>query len=185
VVIVISDPLASRRITATVKKENPKAFIIVRTRFITETKHLYGLGVNQVIPEEFETSIEICSRVLSKYLIPRNEIERLIVEVREDGYEMFRTVPKESTFLHDLEVHFPDIEVNTFRVGEGAPIVGKSLHQIELRKKYGITLLAIQRDHEILSNPDAESVIMAKDLVVVLSPPINLAYHRNLFFNPK
>ena len=148
-------------------------------------KHLYDLGVNQVIPEEFETSIEIFSRVLAKYLIPRNEIERLIVEVRADGYEMFRTVSKESTFLHDLEVHFPDIEVNTFRVGEGSPIVGKSLRQIELRKKYGITLLAIQRDHQILSNPDADSVILAKDLVVVLSPPVNLADHCNLFFNPK
>jgi len=46
VVIVIPDPLASRRITATVKKENPKAFIIARTRFITEIKPLYDLGVN-------------------------------------------------------------------------------------------------------------------------------------------
>ena len=54
-----------------------------------------------------------------KDLMPRNEIERLIVEVRADGYEMFRTVSKEPTFLYDLEVHFPDIEVNTFRVGGG------------------------------------------------------------------
>lgn len=185
VVIVIPDPLASRRITATVKKENPKAFIIARTRFITEMKPLYDLGVNQVIPEEFETSIEIFSRVLAKYLIPINEIERLIVEVRADGYEMFRTVSKEPTFLHDLEVHFPDIEVNSFRVVEGSPIVGKSLRQIELRKKYGITLLAIQRDHQILSNPDADSVILEKDLVVVLSPPVNLADHCNLFLCPK
>jgi CPA2 family monovalent cation:H+ antiporter-2 len=63
--------------------------------------------------------------------------------------------------------------------------VGKSLRQIELRKKYGITLSAIQRDHQILSNPDADSVILAKDWVVVLSPPVNLADHCNLFFNPK
>jgi CPA2 family monovalent cation:H+ antiporter-2 len=185
VVIVISDPLASRRIATTVKKENPKAFTIARTRFITEMKHLYDLGVNQVIPEEFEPSIEIFSRALAKYLIPINEIERLITEARADGYEMFRTVSKEPTLLNELEEHFPDIEVSTFRVGEGSPIVGKSLRQIELRKKYGITLLAIQRDHQILSNPNADSVILANDLVVVLSPPSNLADHCNLFFNPK
>ena len=185
VVIVISDPLASRRIATTVKKENPKAFIIARTRFITEMKHLYDLGVNQVIPEEFETSIEIFSRALAKYLIPINEIERLIAEARADGYEMFRTVSKEPTLLNELEEHFPDIEINTFRVGEDTPIVGKTLRQIELRKKCGITLLAIQRDHKILSNPDADSVILANDLVVVLSPPANLADHCNLFFNPK
>jgi CPA2 family monovalent cation:H+ antiporter-2 len=181
VVVVISDPLANRRITATVRKENPKTFIIVRTRFVTEMKHLLDLGANEVIPEEFETSIEIFSRVLARYLIPRNEIERLISEVRAGGYEMFRTLSKQATFLPDLKVHLPDIEVNTFCVAERSHVVGKSLRQIELRKKYGITLLAIQRDDQVLTNPDADSVILAKDLVVVLSSPANLAEYCNLF----
>ncbi len=183
VVIVISDPVACRRITATARRENPKAFIIVRTRFITEMKHLYNLGANQVIPEEFETSIEIFSRVLAKFLVPRNEIERLISKVRADGYEMFRTLPKESAFLPDLADKIPDIEINTFRVDEAAPIVGKSLGQIELRKKYGITLLAIQRDHQVISNPDADTIIQAKDLLVVLALPAKLTAHCGLFMN--
>lgn len=185
VVIVISDPLAIRRITAAVRKENPKAFIIVRTRFVSEMKPLLDLGASQVIPEEFETSIEIFSRVLTKYLIPRNEIEGLMTEVRAGGYEMFRTLPKDAAFLRDLKTHIPDIEVNTFRVAENSPIVGKSLRQMELRKKYGITLLAIQREHQILTNPDPDAVILAKDLIVVLSSPANLADHCALFLNPE
>ncbi len=185
VVIVISDPVACRRITATARRENPKAFIIVRTRFITEMEHLYNLGASQVIPEEFETSIEIFSRVLSKFLIPRNEIERLISEVRTDGYEMFRTLQKEAVSLPDLNYKLPDIEINTFRVEEAAPIVGRSISQIELRKKYGITLLAIQRDHQIISNPDADTTIHAKDLLVVLALPDNLIDHCGLFLNQR
>ena len=42
-----------------------------------------------------------------------------------------------------------------------------------------------QLDDQILSNPDPDSVILAKDLLVVLSPPVNLADYCNLFFNPK
>jgi CPA2 family monovalent cation:H+ antiporter-2 len=137
-----------------------------------------------VIPEEFETSIEIFSRVLAKYLIPRNEIERLISEVRADGYEMFRTLQKESTLVSDLKLQLPDVEVITFRVEERAPIVGKSLAQVQLRKRYGITLLALQRGHELMPNPDADTTIKAKDLLVLLSLPANLAQHCDLFLTP-
>jgi CPA2 family monovalent cation:H+ antiporter-2 len=84
VVVVISDPLATRKIAAAVKEENPNVFLIVRTRFVSEMESLYAMGVNQVIPEEFETSIEIFSRVLARYLVPRNEIEGLIAEVRSE-----------------------------------------------------------------------------------------------------
>jgi CPA2 family monovalent cation:H+ antiporter-2 len=184
VVIVISDPVGSRKITAAARNANSKAFIIVRTRFITEMQHLYNLGADQVIPEEFETSIEIFSRVLAKYLIPRNEIERLISEVRADGYEMFRTLQKESTLVSDLKLQLPDVEVITFRVEERAPIVGKSLAQVQLRKRYGITLLALQRGHELMPNPDADTTIKAKDLLVLLSLPANLAQHCDLFLTP-
>jgi CPA2 family monovalent cation:H+ antiporter-2 len=183
-VIVISDPLASSRITVQVRKENPKAFIIVRTRFVTEMKNLYRLGADQVIPEEFETSIEIFSRVLARYLIPRNEIEGLIAQVRADGYEMFRTLPKDPASLPDLKAYFSDLEVNTFRVMKGAPVEGKSLRQLDLRKKYGINLLAVQRDRQVLPNPDADTLILARDLLVVLARPADLTSHCGLFLNP-
>jgi CPA2 family monovalent cation:H+ antiporter-2 len=183
-VIVISDPLASSRITVQVRKENPKAFIIVRTRFVTEMKNLYRLGADQVIPEEFETSIEIFSRVLARYLIPRNEIEGLIAQVRADGYEMFRTLPKDPASLPDLRAYFSGLEVNTFRVMKGAPVEGKSLRQLDLRKKYGINLLAVQRDRQVLPNPDADTLILARDLLVVLARPADLTSHCGLFLNP-
>jgi CPA2 family monovalent cation:H+ antiporter-2 len=98
---------------------------------------------------------------------------------------MFRSLSKEATFLPDLKVHLPEIEINTFRVGERAHAVGKSLRQIELRKKYGMTLLTIQRDHQVLPNPDADTVILAKDLLVVLALPANLTGHCSLFLDPR
>jgi len=42
------------------KTENPKIHIIVRTRFVNRNlMKLRKLGANEVIPEEFETSLEI------------------------------------------------------------------------------------------------------------------------------
>ncbi len=90
VVIAINDPAAARRITALARRINPEIYIIVRTRYIIEMEMLYRLGADEVIPEEYETSVEIFTRVLSKYEIPREEIDRFVAEIRASGYQMFR-----------------------------------------------------------------------------------------------
>ncbi|MDD1678537.1 MAG: cation:proton antiporter, partial [Methanomicrobiales archaeon] len=66
-VVVINDPTSSRRITELARRMNPNLYIIVRTRYIQEVEPLYRLGADEVIPEEFETSVEIFTRVLKKY----------------------------------------------------------------------------------------------------------------------
>ncbi|MEW6374783.1 MAG: cation:proton antiporter, partial [Thermodesulfobacteriota bacterium] len=66
-VIVISDPASTRRIVQMARKENPRLYLIVRTRYTAEVEDLLKLGANEVIPEEFETSIEIFAKVLHHY----------------------------------------------------------------------------------------------------------------------
>ena len=88
---------------------------------------------------------------------------------------MFRSRSKESASFSDLKFHLPDVEISTLRVGERSPFVGKSLAQIELRKKYGVTLLAIRRDVQILSNPHGDMQLYANDVLFVLGPPEKIA----------
>jgi len=66
VVAAINDPTATRRITEIIRRLNPEVHLIVRTRYLQELKPLYELGADEVIPEEFETSVEIFTRVLAK-----------------------------------------------------------------------------------------------------------------------
>ncbi|UCH21556.1 MAG: cation:proton antiporter [Deltaproteobacteria bacterium] len=175
IVLVISDPAATRKIARTARNLNPGVHIIARTRFLQEMEPLYQLGVNEVIPEEFETSVEIFSRVLTRYHIPRNEIDRFVTEMRTDGYEMFRRLPQHGTAFCDLQSYIPDVQINTVRVGQASPFIGKTLSEVELRKKYGVTLLAIRRDKETVSNPDADTKIEANDIWIILAPPDKFA----------
>jgi CPA2 family monovalent cation:H+ antiporter-2 len=182
-VIAINDPPATRRITETIRRLNPKVHLIVRTRYLQEMKLLYELGADDVIPEEFETSVEIFTRVLRKYLVPRDEIEKLVAKVRAEGYEMFRSLSQESASLSDLKFQLPDFEISTLRVEDKSILVGKSLAQIELRKKYGVTVLAIRRNSEILSNPHGDTQICSKDILFVLGPPDKIIDVANLTHN--
>jgi len=184
-VVAINDPTATRRITEIARGLNPKLYLIVRTRYLQEMKPLHELGADEVIPEEFETSVEILTRVLKKYLVPRGDIEKFVAEVRSDGYEMFRSLTKEPISFPDLTLQLPDVEISTLRVGPGSLLAGRSLAQIELRKRYGLTVLAIRRDSQVLSNPHGEIMLSANDVLFVLGPPEKIAEAASLLHDPE
>lgn len=185
-VVAIPDPVATRMVVASARHLNPRLHIITRTRYLPEMKPLYDLGANEVIPEEFETSVEIFSRVLAKYLIPRDEIEQFVARVRSDGYEMLRSLSEDAaTFCSpsfcDYRLYLPDVEICSIRVKEGAPIAGKTVGQVGLRRTYGVTLLSIRRNSETLSNPGADTVLLAGDISVLVGQGEHLARVQSLF----
>ncbi|MCD1295112.1 potassium transporter KefB [Methanocella sp. CWC-04] len=181
VVVAISDPLATRAIADTCRRLNPAVHIIIRTRYIKEVKPLYKIGVNEVIPEEFETSVEIFARVLKKYMVPKDRIEKFITELRAENYDMFRSMSKYYTSLTALDLPLSAMEISTLQVSEGSEIAGKTLAQIEFRKKYRVTLLLIMRDSESIYNPQGDTCLYAGDRVVLFGEPENIIEISKLF----
>jgi monovalent cation:H+ antiporter-2, CPA2 family len=96
---------------------------------------------------------------------------------------MFRSLSKESLSFSDLKCQIPNVDITTFRVGEGSPIAGKSIAQMEIRQKHGVTVLAIRRGEQMVSNPDGNTVIHAGDLLIALSEPSKLARFAQLFLD--
>ncbi|MBW6485284.1 MAG: cation:proton antiporter [Syntrophobacterales bacterium] len=167
-VVVINDRAAVRRITELARRLNPSIYILVRTRYISEINDLLKIGANEVIPEEFETSVEIFSRVLAKYFIPKDDIEKLIVEIRADGYEMLRSLSHNAQPSCTMNGCLPDLEISSFRIAEGASVIGQTLQETALRKKYGVTLLAVNRSSQIISNPSADFEFAAGDVLFLV-----------------
>jgi CPA2 family monovalent cation:H+ antiporter-2 len=173
-VVVINDAAAVRRITETARRLNPKIYLIIRTRFLQEVEALYALGADEVIPEEFETAVEIFTRVLQKYLFSKDHIEKFTAEVRSEGYQMFRKPEVTPASFCDLGLHIPDVEVTTFLIKPGSWADGRTLAEMALRKKYGVTAMAVRHQGQTRPNPDGETRLAAQDLVVVMGDPERL-----------
>ncbi len=181
-VIAISDRSTTRRITEISRRLNSDLYIIARTRYIQEMKPLHDLGANEVIPEEYETSIEIFSRVLDRYQVPRDKIESFINQVRTDGYDMFRSFSKEPYCNANLDIAAE--EIGTLRVWQGSPAAGRSLAELEL-EKLGIKPVAIHRDDDTLNNPDMDLVLSTDDIIILMGPEENIHKIAELFsFKP-
>ena len=69
---------------------NPSVHIIARTRYLREIDDLLDLGADQVVPEEFETSIEIFCLVLHDYRVPAGIIAEKADRIRKEGYAVLR-----------------------------------------------------------------------------------------------
>jgi monovalent cation:H+ antiporter-2, CPA2 family len=170
-VVVISDAAAAHRITDVARRVNPKIYIVVRTRFIQEIGPLMDTGANEVIAEEFETSVEIFSRILSRYLLPEEEIHRFVEEIRSDGYAMFRNLSRHATSCPHIGACLPDMDLRSVRVREDSPLVGKTIAEGKLGNTFGVTVLAVRREGEIISIPPSDLALKPEDILFVVGPP--------------
>ncbi len=165
-VITIPDLATVRKVVGQARKINSGLHIIARTRFVSEVALLYELGADEVIPEEFETSVEIITRVLSHYLMPREEIERFAAAVRADGYGLFRKEGEEA--LPVLKRQLGDIEISTLGIEVGAELDGGTLAQFDMRRQHGANVVAVRRDGQMFPNPDGDFSLLGNDEIVVL-----------------
>ncbi|MBI5682866.1 MAG: cation:proton antiporter [Deltaproteobacteria bacterium] len=168
VVVAISDPVTTRRTVRISRDINSSVYIIVRTRYTEEVQELYKLGANQVIAEEFETSIEIFARVLREYHIPQNVIQNQIELVRQQGYAMLRTPSIARDRIMELSSILAATISDTFFVQEGSYAVNKTLSQMEFRKRTGVSIIAVIRRQRAKANPPPDFMIEAGDILVML-----------------
>jgi monovalent cation:H+ antiporter-2, CPA2 family len=167
-VVAISDPVSTRHAVALTRELNPELRIIVRTRYMSEVEELYQLGAHQVIPEEFETSVEIFSRVLREYGVSRNIIQREVEEIRSEGYQMLRTASLPLAELDKIAEAFGAMATETVFIGSHSPAIGKALRELDLRNQTGASVTAAIRDGITQINLGPEFTIAADDILVLL-----------------
>ncbi len=173
--IVISDPAAVQATVAEAIKLNPSIRIIARSRFLAEVNILRKLGASSVIAEEFESSIEVFSRVLHQYMIPKQDIDALVTSIRQENYSMLRKSSQKSGDLGGLLDQLPNIGVHAIRLEKDAPLSGKNLIQSELRQLYGVTVVAIQKGEKMIPSPEAEILFDIGDIVYLFGDEVNLS----------
>ncbi|MDO9035502.1 MAG: NAD-binding protein, partial [Methanoregula sp.] len=185
VVVAINDPVATRKIVSLCRTINPSASIIVRTRYVSEVESLHAIGADEVIAEEFETSVEIFTVVLNKFFVPRDRIESFITDIRANGYQMLRSRNTDQGTLTDLVRHIPNITITALTVEPGSSLAGTTLKEINLRKRYNLLVLAIRRGNEVLTDLSGETRIEAGDSTIIYATPEHIARGAGLFAGQK
>jgi len=169
-VVAISDPKATRRAVRAARDMSPGLYLIARVRFAADVDEVAALGANEVIPEEFETSIEIFARVLDRYHIPRNIIDAQVQVVRGECYGMLRGT---CDAIRPAAARISDLltagTTETYFIGTGAWPAGRTLAELDLRGRTGATVIAVVRNEESFASPGADFRIEEQDTLVLVA----------------
>jgi CPA2 family monovalent cation:H+ antiporter-2 len=179
VVVLINDPDAIRRAVRVTRRLAPRVPILVRARYLAEMKPLMEAGATDVVVQEFEASVEVIAHVLRTSSIPRNVIGERIRHARLSGpvTERDLTVPRRA--LGEIR-ELDELKIESFLVNEGAWIAGRSVARSELRRRTGVTLLALSREGSSAIHPVASDLVEAGDILYLVGGGGELAEARRL-----
>ena len=170
VVIAISDPKATEYIVSNIRSISQSVYVIVRTRYVSEIDELNSLGADEVVPEEFETSVSIFSRVLQNFLVPVGEIENLIRTIRADNYKIFQSQSQLPRTIKPVKI--PEFKVTCVRIDtDSGNIVNHSIGQANIRQKYGVNILSISRNEKMIYPISPDVKLLQNDLLYVSGEP--------------
>ncbi len=175
IAIVIDDPKAVEHLVQMVRKARPGIYIVVRTKSFRDAKKFYVFGADEVITDEFESSIEVFVRILQKYLVAKSEVEQFIASIREERSKTLRGQLEGYNRITDIRLHLAEIEIDTYRISKDSRLAGRKLSESSLRKDFGLTVLLIKRGDEIVSDVNSETILEVGDVVVLFGTQKNLS----------
>jgi CPA2 family monovalent cation:H+ antiporter-2 len=177
VVVAITDPLATRRIVTLVRRLNPHASLLVRTRYARDIDTLQTLGAGEVVAEELEAAIDLVTRVLRTLGRASGAIESFVEELRAEGYAQLQMPPGLALdpWLTELLEHVATEWVEVPATFASAPIGGLSL-----RAHTGVNVLAVERGDLNTPNPGPEFTVQPGDRLLVLGGSDSIVRLRTL-----
>ncbi|MEW6715653.1 MAG: NAD-binding protein, partial [Nitrospirota bacterium] len=185
VVVSISDPAAARKIVMTARKANPGVYLAVKTGYLAEVQDLLSIGADEVIPAEFETSIQLFSRVLQFYHMPGALIEKYARKFRKDHYRLFVKGETPKRLFHDTIAVMPDVDYESHIVEKDSPSVGSSIKELDIQQKTGAHVIAVKRGGETIKGLLADLIFQEGDIVFLIGDKSSLENACRLFFKCK
>jgi len=166
-VVAVSSVPTTRRIVSMLRRMNPNLRIVVRARRVAEIQDLEAHGADEVIPSEFETSIEIFARVLGHLGVPRHVVRLQEAVLRAEHYRALRGFGTNADALEKAARVIEAGVLETAMVQEGSAVVGRSLGETRLRETTGANVISIVRGDRPVPAPGASTRLEAGDLVVL------------------
>ena len=155
-VTVLADDAANVFITLTARDLNPKLQIIARGESPSTQKKLIQAGA---------------SRVVMPAAIGAQRIAALITH--PSAIELMELVAGRSVM---------DVEIDELELPQGSKLVGKSVVEIEARRRHGVLVVAVKRaDGQFLFNPEGDARFQPGDIAIVMGKPDDIGRFREEF----
>ncbi len=172
--LTVPSVVVSRAITERIRALNPKLHIVARAINEEHTQELHQRGVYEVVQPEFEASLEFTRQALLHLNVSIKEIQQLTDAIRREMYAPLYESDYSYRAIMQLQSACNLIDLNWVTVAERSPLIGRSIRELQIRKRTGASIVAVLRDGSLQMNPDPDFRFEQDDLVGVVSEPQQL-----------
>jgi CPA2 family monovalent cation:H+ antiporter-2 len=172
--IALPDPMSTRLTLNRALGLAPDLDITVRAHDKDEIEVLYQLGAQEVVQPEFEASLEMGAHMLLKLGDSAYAVTQVVNRYRSSRYRDILPERSEYWGAANLEAAIQGLERQWYEIDRSSALAGKSLAQSNIRRLSGATVMAIERDRQLLRYPAGETVLAAGDRLLVVG---NFAEH--------
>ncbi len=172
VAITFADTHAALKVLAAIQQLKPGLPVIVRTVDENDLDRLKEAGATEVVPEVLEGALMLGSQTLLMAGVPLATVLKRIRQMREQRYSSLRG------FFSGLdEAGQPQDEQQRLlplHITPDLKCVGKRLGELKLTD-IGVSVVAVRRHGIRGSDPDANTILQADDILILRGTPEGLA----------
>ena len=180
--LIITTPLmaVTRIVAEQARSLNAGIHIVARAEAIDDMNLLCGMGVNEIIQPELEAGLEITRQALISLKIPPAKIMKYTDDVRKSLYSPVCGVNPEHQTLLQLKNATSHLELEWVHIPEHSRIAGKTISELDIRNSTGVTIVGIDRMHEVIPNPGGYYVFLPGDRVGIMGGGEQIEKFRHL-----
>lgn len=167
-VVTFSDCVTRQEVVKVVKNMNSDVKIIVRTAGDDDFKVMKELGVTEAVLPDLEGSLEIVRQALHYLDVPLTEIQHQTEKVRQELYADLSTQQDDYKVLSQLRGAERQFDLQWVKLPKESPLANRSIGESNVRKLTGASIVGVVRDEGLLSNPDANHILLHEDLVAII-----------------
>ncbi|MBD2329580.1 cation:proton antiporter [Alkalinema sp. FACHB-956] len=166
--ITLPDPIATRLTIARALSLVPDLDVTVRAHINEEIESFYQLGANEVVQPEFEAALEMGAHMLLKLGTTPQAVQQTVNRYRNGRYRDILPARADYWGWTDLETMVSGLNHQWYTLSDNCSIVGQTLAQSNIRRHTGATIMAIDRQNQVLRYPTGETCLQVGDRLLVV-----------------
>jgi CPA2 family monovalent cation:H+ antiporter-2 len=133
-----------------------------------------------VVQPEFEAGLQVTRQALLYLNIPATDIQEYTEAFRRELYAPFFNMPRGDHTMFQLQKAGDLLELNWIKLVADSPVIGRTIKELSLRTKVGISVVGVMHDGALHPNPNADFQFNAGDLIAVMGNAQQLADFQTL-----
>lgn len=178
--VTVPAVILAQSIVTMAKGLKPSLDIVARAEGIEQMVDLHERGVVQVVQPEFEAGLELTRQTLAHLGYPITEIVKYTDAVRRDLYAPFLNDDKDVGRLARLRNAAELLELNWLMPDETSSMVGRSIGEMGIRTRSGVSVVGVIRGAALHPNPGPDFRFAPGDTVAVIGRPDQVSTLREI-----